>query len=574
MGPPVKQPCGLDRIERPRLPRSMWIASDCEYILFCACAGPVNGGNLMEEDPSGDNLFIKHKLAASGVDRHGLRWRCPGALHRPMSRFPVRRFLIGLTILLLAGGVAFVFKSAALQVVILVSALAVFGWRWPTAGFSLLLFFCNFQYLLGLDRGVLYYAGAGLGAVVAFRLREAIATQVREFERSPLLLVAIGFVALNLAHPILGDWKQQGANVVYTLMVPATLLIARHFAQRGERDLIIIPVLAAGLYAGVLSVVFMYAPLPFLFMARSFDHMRLSGALDGPNAMGRLIAPAMLIAAVLAARSRQSLWVLSLIVLSILLATTLSKMTIGALAVALAIGAAPHETRRACIAAAATVVIAAVAWPLTLGPVVQERAARIWDQQASVVAWQDKTEQSGIFKRLLRDYRIGYSIPTVGNQRDALTDHDVWHTGRRYATWAAGVEIFLEHPIWGIGTDTWPEAMVSHIGTPFSSPHNGLLEALGSYGMLGGALYLALLGGIVVTFRRAYPGADGDDKLIVIGVGMFVIMLLVRELAEPQAILVAYPYLFWVWAAFGLVETPVRLVASGESRTKASAAEA
>lgn len=482
--------------------------------------------------------------------------------------FPKKQFLFGVLLLLGAGAASFILKSPRYEIVLLCAMLIPFGWRWPLAAFSLLLFFCNFQYLLGLEPGVLFYGAAGLAAVIAVRLRKEIVAQLRDCQATPLLFVAVSFAILNLSHPISSDWKEQVANAVYALMVPAVLLIGRDLAQRERIDLLVVPIVAGAMFAGIVSALFLYGPVRFLSLTRSFDYMRLTGLLEGPNALARLMAPALLITLLLAARRHRILWLSCFAVLAVLQVSTLSKATIGATVVALACGTIIKDVRRVFASAAVALFALALVWPASVGPILQTYAGKRWHVDPVVTNWQKTVDVSDPVERTIRSYRLGYSVPTAGKNPYKLTDNNILHTGRRYATWKGGIDIFLEHPLWGVGPDGWAVNMKEDVGTGFSSPHNGFLEALGSYGILGGVLYLALLGAVIISLRRA--SRESGDRLVVVGVTLFAVMLFLRELAEPQAMLVTYPYLFWVWTAFGFIDLPAKKLPRLDALAQAS----
>jgi O-antigen ligase len=79
------------------------------------------------------------------------------------------------------------------------------------------------------------------------------------------------------------------------------------------------------------------------------------------------------------------------------------------------------------------------------------------------------------------------------------------YTGREQV-WRRGRGYFFEHPFAGVGAENFPVAegdYAATLGRPakWSAPHNAYLQAFAELGVVGGVLFLSLMG---LTARRAY----------------------------------------------------------------------
>ncbi len=152
------------------------------------------------------------------------------------------------------------------------------------------------------------------------------------------------------------------------------------------------------------------------------------------------------------------------------------------------------------------------------------------------------------------------SVPDQKSQFIARPkDGNLAATSQRLWVFEAGLEIISLHPFWGIGYKQWPAAMQPVTGVPFVSPHNGLLELWGSYGVLGGLLYLALIAIAVRNYMviRKYA-TDPVSLWLNLGIGLFLLAVLLHEMVEVATVLAVTPYALWGWTALGLQDGMVR----------------
>ena len=91
--------------------------------------------------------------------------------------------------------------------------------------------------------------------------------------------------------------------------------------------------------------------------------------------------------------------------------------------------------------------------------------------------------------------------------------------GLRIIQWKTFPQMFLEHPIWGSGLNTYPSRLRRHTGI-FRSAHATMIEIGTEIGALGIVCYLGLLmAAMVVAIRRAYSAPPGSLKRAV-GLGL------------------------------------------------------
>ncbi|MBN1553811.1 MAG: O-antigen ligase family protein [Phycisphaerae bacterium] len=85
----------------------------------------------------------------------------------------------------------------------------------------------------------------------------------------------------------------------------------------------------------------------------------------------------------------------------------------------------------------------------------------------------------------------------------------------RWFYWTGSAQIVREHPVWGVGPGNFPRAYL-RVRRPeaeeaVKTPHNVIAHAMTQYGLPGGALYLLVLGGVLVLAWK--PAAGRNDAL-------------------------------------------------------------
>lgn len=110
--------------------------------------------------------------------------------------------------------------------------------------------------------------------------------------------------------------------------------------------------------------------------------------------------------------------------------------------------------------------------------------------------------------------------PAFVERTELLRTESVAARGRQ---WAGAWSVFRERPVLGTGPDTFEFAYPEHrpqedgrlLGLQIADkPHNVLLEKATDTGVVGLAVYLALLAAVVASARRALPTHDDDDRLL------------------------------------------------------------
>jgi len=118
----------------------------------------------------------------------------------------------------------------------------------------------------------------------------------------------------------------------------------------------------------------------------------------------------------------------------------------------------------------------------------------------------------------------------------ATYEEDASAMGRIYL-WKAGIRLFMEHPLTGIGVDAFPIAMAEYFPAEGPNwrlrwmwPHNSYIEALTEMGILGLVTFLALITVSLRDSRRLYKRfSDSSDppahELGLLARGLFLAMI-------------------------------------------------
>ena len=122
-------------------------------------------------------------------------------------------------------------------------------------------------------------------------------------------------------------------------------------------------------------------------------------------------------------------------------------------------------------------------------------------------------------------------------------------TGQRDRLWRAGLEIWKENWILGIGPGGWSEAYSAALQFPFDTPHNAVIEMGGGFGLPGLGIYAlfvwCLLGQIRAAFLTSY--ADFTTAVYVRGAVLFAGAILITELVDPAKFFAMSPHTIWLW---------------------------
>lgn len=144
---------------------------------------------------------------------------------------------------------------------------------------------------------------------------------------------------------------------------------------------------------------------------------------------------------------------------------------------------------------------------------------------------------------------------------------------QRVITLKAGMEMFADHPLLGVGAGCSvvafavyaPGGVLTHKALIV---HNTVVQSLAELGLLGSVPYLLLIGSALVgahqlARRRAHPGADPELPVLMSGVQASLVGFVVCGLASGL-VLSWFPYILFglVSAARGLSRAPVRATVS------------
>lgn len=116
--------------------------------------------------------------------------------------------------------------------------------------------------------------------------------------------------------------------------------------------------------------------------------------------------------------------------------------------------------------------------------------------------------------------------------------------------WAAGLQVFRDHPFLGVGSGAFGQSVLNQLDIPYVA-HNTFLSVLVETGMAGAAIFLTLL----FTFFRGALQLWGMERLLGIG------LLLTWAVAGSS---ITWEYVKTTWFVFGLLAA---FIGSMEFRT-------
>lgn len=126
---------------------------------------------------------------------------------------------------------------------------------------------------------------------------------------------------------------------------------------------------------------------------------------------------------------------------------------------------------------------------------------------------------------------------------------------QRLVTWRRAFTLFLEHPVLGIGFNATRAAQQAHgwipIGGADTGFDGGILFVMVLTGVVGAALYLAILGAGVLAARRAWrdPALDEDDRAHASATAASTVAILAHSFFSNSLLL---PFVMQVlWIRFG-----------------------
>lgn len=134
-------------------------------------------------------------------------------------------------------------------------------------------------------------------------------------------------------------------------------------------------------------------------------------------------------------------------------------------------------------------------------------------------------------------------LSTIATEITSGTLHD------RTTIWKAGAKVFKRHPVLGIGTGAYPEAVRPWIGTPGVPghqyvAHNSFLSVLVESGLIGFALYALALGTLLV-FVWTMPSAERALWFVMLAAWAVGVSTLTWEHYKPSWLIMALVMTEW-----------------------------
>jgi putative inorganic carbon (HCO3(-)) transporter len=127
--------------------------------------------------------------------------------------------------------------------------------------------------------------------------------------------------------------------------------------------------------------------------------------------------------------------------------------------------------------------------------------------------------------------------------RFVIPNAENWATVERMAHWQVAVEMFLDHPIFGVGPGQYPAHYAEYAIQPYwldslGHAHNMYLNVAAELGIVGFATYLVMVGGWLLLIGRTVrrlrrdPSSNGEALAVAVGVGATVISLAVHNVFD------------------------------------------
>jgi hypothetical protein len=360
--------------------------------------------------------------------------------------------------------------------------------------------------------------------------------------RPALLLAAYGLVGLASLLNATAPDRAQGALLDYAQDAVIVLLIVAGLQRPGALRHAVWALLGAGIFLGTLSVVqqmtgsfttsfwgFSVAELQPI--AGGTSDFRIGGPMGSPNFYAMILVPLVPLAFDRLWHERRSLlrllsaWALVVVLLSIVF--TFSRGGFIALAVVLGLTLLRLRRRPWLLLGIGFALLLLLA---LLPATYQERLATI----------------SGVVPQAESDVAVDDSLR--GRTSELIV----------------GWQMFVDHPLGGVGLDNYPEHYLSYssqLGLDTRrtqrSPHSLYLEIASETGLVGIAVFLALLtglfSGLTYAHRRLRQAGHQDEASLVVALAIGLTGYLVASLFLHAA----YPRFFWTLAAIAFAAPQV-----------------
>jgi hypothetical protein len=506
---------------------------------------------------------------------------------------------LGLLFLVLAASSLIDPPAAMIACAALLSATALIV---PQLGIALVLLCTPIRAVFDLSQDRMQVVlAAGLMAV-AVRHLPLLGQFLRE--RRPLVLTLFAaFICMFVARTAL-ETMQFGTDDPWgllkeTVFYPSVLMVALAAHSYADDRRFLCDLMAAVGIAITLTIgidgIDLYFPMTgeSWGLLRGYPSLRFSGLHVNPNATGKYLIFGSLLAccALWVARERLCAGLLSIAavaVVTLAISATLSKSTTIAVLGALLAFMVHHAWLRrwretGAIAAATLLVVSAMAtWYVAFGPWTYRHTARTLVEMKRL-SLEGKTlaaKEQSIAELVENELRLSQSYSMKMTDRSVnkppnsemyrklagsivYTKRDCSWTcaGQRDLLWGTGLKIVGDHWLVGIGPHRWVAEYLARLQFPFDTPHNGLLELWGGYGLAGAALYLALLLQLLRLATASLPTNTSSPQFVfLVGTSLYVISMLLGELVDPAKFFTMNPHAIWLWT---FVAAQARLVGAG-----------
>ncbi|HHT9161175.1 MAG TPA: O-antigen ligase family protein [Candidatus Brocadiia bacterium] len=134
----------------------------------------------------------------------------------------------------------------------------------------------------------------------------------------------------------------------------------------------------------------------------------------------------------------------------------------------------------------------------------------------------------------------------------------------RTSVWDAGMKMFKEHPLTGVGIGSFSTLAKQYGSTHLEAPHDVYLFFLSEFGLIGLSIFLFLIFTVVASIIKGFKRISDDTKKFVL-LGLFVGLIIYFT----QGLVVSYKFLeMEIWALLGLAMASLKIFTSESEKEK------
>lgn len=161
---------------------------------------------------------------------------------------------------------------------------------------------------------------------------------------------------------------------------------------------------------------------------------------------------------------------------------------------------------------------------------------------------------------------VFYTLPQNYQDRIMSTVDIEGSHQARIGLWKASVNMFLDHPIRGVGMDRFQEYleadyMNEYLRSSFLHPHNNFFHMAAEFGIFGFVLFVYILYILLVRlygrFNNFHPGKDNFYRAAITGVMGAVFFFILHGLTHNNILDYVPVHFFWFLVALGLTLEPL-----------------